>query len=126
MVALATPPTPALDTALADYSAGAPDYCIAKDSEIDQVLVLLAGQQPAGPKSAPKRRRLLGDVLIQLGYLTPAALRESISEYDPDQDGFIGQFLVERQLISLAQLNEALVRQRQRQRPLTTLSEIAA
>lgn len=126
MVALAVPPTPELDTALADYSAGAPAYYIAKDSEIDQVLGVLAGQQPAGPKSAPTQKRLLGDMLIQLGHLTPAGLRESISEYDPDQDGPIGQFLVARQLISLAQLNEALARQRQRQSPLTTLSEIAA
>ena len=123
-VAVANPPTPKLDAKLADYSAETPIYFIAKDSEVDHALRLAAGQKPEVTEPAPRRLRLLGDVLVDQGYLTPALLGQSISEYDPSQDGSIGQFLIKRGLINSAQLDEALARQTQDQS--THLSKMAA
>jgi tetratricopeptide (TPR) repeat protein len=54
-------------------------------------------------------RRPIGDILLELGSLSPEALQICLDEFDSKKDGRLGGYLVKRKIISLAQLDEALL-----------------
>jgi hypothetical protein len=55
--------------------------------------------------------RPIGDILLELGSLSSEALEICLDEFDPKKDGRLGGYLVKRKIITLAQLDEALLAQ---------------
>ncbi|TNC97611.1 MAG: hypothetical protein FD121_790 [Gallionellaceae bacterium] len=56
-------------------------------------------------------KRPIGDVLIELGYLSAQDMANCLGEFDPKQHGRFGNYLLTRRMINHSQLNEALLRQ---------------
>lgn len=69
------------------------------------------GSMPARLFMKDNARHPLGLELVEMGALTIQELSRYLDEYDPQKDGRFGGYLVSRKLISLAQLDEALLRQ---------------
>lgn len=61
--------------------------------------------------SSVSRHRPIGDILIELGYLSAQDLAHCLGEFDPKQHGRFGHYLLTRRIINHAQLNEALLKQ---------------
>jgi Tfp pilus assembly protein FimV len=61
--------------------------------------------------SSSSRHRPIGDILIELGYLSAQDLAHCLGEFDPKQHGRFGHYLLTRRIINHAQLNEALLKQ---------------
>lgn len=57
------------------------------------------------------KQRPIGDILIELGYLSVEDMRNCLGEFDPRQHGRFGNYLLMRKMINYAQLDEALLRQ---------------
>lgn len=62
------------------------------------------------PSSATKQRPI-GDILIELGYLSAQDMQNCLGEFDPKQHGRFGNYLLMRRMINHSQLNEALLKQ---------------
>jgi tetratricopeptide (TPR) repeat protein len=62
------------------------------------------------PSNSTKHRPI-GDVLIELGYLSAQDMANCLGEFDPKQHGRFGNYLLTRRMINHAQLNEALLKQ---------------
>lgn len=61
--------------------------------------------------SAATKQRPIGDILIELGYLSAQDMANCLGEFDPKQHGRFGNYLLTRRMINHSQLNEALLRQ---------------
>lgn len=55
--------------------------------------------------------RPIGDILIELGYLSAQDMANCLGEFDPKQHGRFGNYLLTRRMINHSQLNEALLKQ---------------
>jgi len=62
------------------------------------------------PSNATKQRPI-GDILIELGYLSAQDMANCLGEFDPKQHGRFGNYLLTRRMINHSQLNEALLKQ---------------
>ncbi|MDD5300493.1 MAG: glycosyl transferase family protein [Gallionella sp.] len=69
------------------------------------------GGDTAKLKAGPAERKPLGDFLVEVGAVTVEALASSLSGYNSERDGRIGEYLLARGVISQAQLDDALHRQ---------------
>ena len=58
-----------------------------------------------------RKHRPIGDILIELGYLSIQDLENCLGDFDPKQHGRFGNYLLTRRIINHAQLNEALLKQ---------------
>ncbi|TAJ77402.1 MAG: hypothetical protein EPO42_10265 [Gallionellaceae bacterium] len=57
-----------------------------------------------------KRKHLpLGDILVELGHLSPEDMRNCLQDFDPKLHGRFGNYLLTKRMVSHAQLNEALL-----------------
>jgi len=56
-------------------------------------------------------RRPVGDVLLDMGVLSKQDLQNCLDDYDPKRHGRFGGYLVARKVITLAELDEALLQQ---------------
>jgi hypothetical protein len=56
-------------------------------------------------------RRPVGDVLIEMGVLSKQDLQNCLDDFDPKKHGRFGGYLVARKVITLAQLDQALLQQ---------------
>lgn len=56
-------------------------------------------------------RRPVGDVLLDMGVLSKQDLQNCLDDFDPKRHGRFGGYLVARKVITLAQLDEALLQQ---------------
>ena len=61
--------------------------------------------------AATNPRRLIGEILIEMEVLSEEPLLEYLDKYNPKTDGRLGSYLVKRKAITLAQLDQALLRQ---------------
>jgi hypothetical protein len=61
--------------------------------------------------SAATKQRPIGDILIELGYLSAQDMGNCLGEFDPKQHGRFGNYLLTRRMINHSQLNEALLKQ---------------
>lgn len=57
------------------------------------------------------QRGTIGDILLEMGFISENNLHTCLVAYDPKRDGRLGGYLVRRKFITLAQLDEALERQ---------------
>jgi tetratricopeptide (TPR) repeat protein len=62
------------------------------------------------PSNSTKQRPI-GDILIDLGYLSAQDMANCLGEFDPKQHGRFGNYLLTRRMINHSQLNEALLKQ---------------
>ncbi len=60
---------------------------------------------------AANPRRPVGDVLIEMGVLSKQDLQNCLDDFDPKKHGRFGGYLVARKVITLAQLDQALLQQ---------------
>ena len=60
---------------------------------------------------AANPRRPVGDVLIEMGVLSKQDLQHCLDDFDPKKHGRFGGYLVARKVITLAQLDQALLQQ---------------
>ena len=65
----------------------------------------------ATPQAMPKKHRPIGDVLVEMGVLSELDLRDCLTEFDSKVHGRFGGYLISRRMITLAQLNDALLYQ---------------
>ena len=56
-------------------------------------------------------RRPVGDVLLEMGVLSKQDLQNCLDDFDPKKHGRFGGYLVARKVITLAQLDQALLQQ---------------
>lgn len=61
------------------------------------------------PYLSKHKHRPLGDILVELGYLSPEDMRNCLQDFDPKFHGRFGNYLLTKRLVSHAQLNEALL-----------------
>jgi adsorption protein B len=93
----------------AGFLGTAPQQRIARDSEISTALVL-AFPAAAGPSNV--HEPALGEVLVEHGLVDREAYESALREYQPDQHGRVGDFLVQRGVLPASVLEEALQKQR--------------
>lgn len=67
----------------------------------------------------------LGDILLQEGQLTARELKEALREYDFEEDQPLGEYLIEKGILTPAQLRQSLYLQKERFRPLSDLVDAA-
>ena len=60
---------------------------------------------------ATNPRRPIGEILIEMKVLSAEHLLEHLDNYNPKTDGRFGSYLVKCKAITLAQLDQALLRQ---------------
>lgn len=72
---------------------------------------MISGEAEASPLADLRAQRPIGDILIELGYLSAQDLQNCLGEFDHAQHGRFGNYLLTRRMINHAQLNEALLRQ---------------
>ena len=63
---------------------------------------------PNAPHIKPNKRRLLGNILVDMQALSGNDLENSLRRFDHLRDGRLGRYLVESELINQSQLDEAL------------------
>jgi adsorption protein B len=84
---------------------------IARESDITCGLRLLRGNDEcleAGPHwSVP----LLGDLMVENGFVEPETLKAVLKQYEPSKDGLLGDFLVKRGILTPECLLKALEKQ---------------
>lgn len=73
----------------------------------------LASSAPPLPYFARHKHRPVGDILVELGYLSLQDMQNCLNDFDSKQHGRFGNYLVMRRQITHAQLNEALLRQQE-------------
>ena len=61
--------------------------------------------------TAPKKQRPIGNVLVEMGAMSELDLQDCLKEFDSKVHGRFGGYLISRRMITLAQLNEALLLQ---------------
>jgi hypothetical protein len=57
------------------------------------------------------KQRLIGNILVELGYLSTQDMANCLGEFDPKQHGRFGNYLLMRRMINHTQLSEALLKQ---------------
>jgi Tfp pilus assembly protein FimV len=70
--------------------------------------------------ASASEEKQIGDVLVELGHLSPESLSQCTQEFDAEKHGRFGHYLVTKQLITHAQLDEALFKQQSVFRPRRT------
>ncbi len=65
------------------------------------------------PSPIHRPRRHIGDILVELGHISPEDMRNCLSEFDPKLHGRFGNYLLTKRLISHAQINDALLIQQE-------------
>jgi hypothetical protein len=60
---------------------------------------------------AINRKRLVGDILVEMGVLSEQDLINGMRDFDPKKHGRFGGYLVSHKMVTHAQLSEALLRQ---------------
>jgi len=60
------------------------------------------------PQLASSKRRLIGNILVETGILSAQEMKNYLDNFDPKQDGRIGEYLVSRKAITNEQLNDVL------------------
>lgn len=83
---------------------------IAKESEL---VGMIRGMTTPDDHVQPADKRLLGDVLIDAGYIRRNALQEAMTGYDPGHHKGLGHYLVDMKAITEDQLASALATQMQ-------------
>ena len=83
---------------------------IAKESEL---VGMIRGITTPDDHVQPADKRLLGDVLIDAGYIRRNALQEAMTGYDPGHHKGLGHYLVDMKAITERQLASALATQMQ-------------
>jgi hypothetical protein len=68
------------------------------------------GSSPAA-KPVTEMRRPVGDILMEMGALSKQDLQRCLDDFDPKTHGRFGGYLVTRKVITLAQLDQALLLQ---------------
>lgn len=76
------------------------------------------------PLTLPPQRPI-GDILIELGHLSPQDMANCLQDFDPKRHGRFGNYLVTRQQISHAQLSEALFKQQTGEATLPPTAQLA-
>lgn len=71
----------------------------------------LAAAATSSPEIPPPPRRLVGDILVDMGALSIQEMKHYLNEFDPKLHGRFGGYLVSRKVITRAQLDEALLQQ---------------
>lgn len=84
---------------------------IARESEIADGLRLVRGDSDAFDRDGDNAVPLLGDVLIESGLVEPEALDAALEDYRPSQHGRIGDFLVQRGVVSRESLLHSIAEQ---------------
>lgn len=112
-VAVARPLSPAALAALTAALRTPVTQKIARESEIAAGLRLLRGDETsfdavARGATAP----LLGDILIEKNLVARADFEAALVDYHPERDGRIGEFLVQRGIITPAAIQQAVAEQR--------------
>lgn len=84
---------------------------------LDQVNPLYADENnlgtstPLPPYFAQHKQRLIGDILVELNYLSSQDMENCLKDFDPKRHSRFGNYLVMRQQVNYAQLGEALMKQ---------------
>ena len=94
-----------------------PKQFIVRDGEIAAGLRLLAGYANTAAVDAAVetgRYPLLGDILIEKGFLSNEELQAALVKYEPQRDGLIGSYLLSLNLVVQDAIEEALAEQRRR------------
>lgn len=81
----------------------------------------LGASAPLLPYFAYHKHRPIGDILVELNYLSSQDMEDSLKEFNPKRHGRFGNYLVMRKLVSYAQLGEALMKQQASGNELDTL-----
>lgn len=63
------------------------------------------------PQDAPRKQRPIGDILVGMGALSGQDLQDCLLDFDSKVHGRFGGYLISRRMITLAQLNDALLQQ---------------
>jgi len=66
---------------------------------------------PLLPYFSQKKHRLIGDILVELNYLSSRDIENLLKDFDPKLHGRFGNYLVMSKQVSYAQLGEALMKQ---------------
>jgi bacteriophage N4 adsorption protein B len=109
VVAVAAPLSDDALAELAQHLGAAPAQRVARDSEIAEGLQLacsLAGVE------APVAEANLAELVAEDGLVDRAGYETAVRDYRPEQHGGVGQFLVERGVVVVEAIEEALQRQR--------------
>jgi len=61
------------------------------------------------PYLSKHKHRPLGDILVELGHISPEDMRNCLQDFNPKHHGRFGNYLLSKRLVSHAQLNEALL-----------------
>jgi adsorption protein B len=112
VVLLAASPLPAATLAELAAAIGQPvTQQIVRESEIATGLRVLRGAEVALTQGTA-RVPLIGDLLIELGYVTRERFNEALQRYRPDRDGRIGDFMTACGVITGDALNAAIQAQK--------------
>lgn len=71
----------------------------------------LGPSSPFSPYLTQHKHRPIGDILVELNYLSTHDMENCLGDFDPKQHGRFGNYLVMRKQVSYAQLGEALMKQ---------------
>lgn len=71
----------------------------------------LAAAAISSPVTPAPPRRLIGDILVDMGALSRQEMKHYLDEFDPRLHGRFGGYLISRKVITHAQLDEALLQQ---------------
>lgn len=71
----------------------------------------LAAAAISSPNIPTPPRRLIGDILVDMGALSIQEMKHYLNEFDPKLHGRFGGYLISRKVITHAQLDEALLQQ---------------
>lgn len=82
---------------------------------------IMGASAPLLPYFAYHKHRPIGDILVELNYLSPQDMEDSLKDFNPKRHGRFGNYLVMRKLVSYAQLGEALMKQQASGSELGTL-----
>lgn len=63
------------------------------------------------PQMAANKVRPVGDILIEMGALSAQDMKNCLADFKPKVHGRFGGYLISRKVITLAQLNQALLKQ---------------
>lgn len=65
----------------------------------------------AMPLQTQVKRRPLGEILVEMGVLSAQDMKHCLAEFDPKKHGRFGGYLITHKVITLAQLDKALLKQ---------------
>jgi len=99
-----SPPTDEMLQVIESATGKHPVVCIANESEIIAGLRIVTGETGAVVSRSP----LLGDLLIEMGFVRRQDLDYALRQYSPERDGRFGDFLVAESLLQRADLETAL------------------